>query len=92
LARAEAERLAQIEKERLERAKPVSQRVKEKIAEVQASFRLKDEEVILRAYEAAIQGYNLKFYGYINFGDGKGNLELTKDEFFEYAKYFKITK
>ena len=53
---------------------------------------LKDEDVILRGYDAAIQGYATKYYGYINFGDGAGNIELSKEEFDVYSKRFKVTK
>ena len=53
---------------------------------------LKDDDVILRAYDAAIQGYATKYYGYINFGDGAGNTELSKEEFEVYSKRFKVTK
>jgi hypothetical protein len=30
--------------------------------------------------------------GFINFGDGKGNIELSKEEFTEYAKRYKAAK
>jgi ribosomal protein L9 len=34
---------------------------------------------------------NAKYYGYVNFGDGKGPLELTETEYRAYAaKYTKI--
>ena len=86
-----ADKAAKEAEEAAERAKPVDQRVRERIEKMEKEG-LKEENVQLRPYEAALQGYATKFYGYINFGDGKGNVELSKDEFLEYAKRFKIAK
>jgi len=41
-------------------------------------------------YDAARMGYKTKYHGYINFGDGTGNKELTKEQFEDYAKKFKV--
>jgi hypothetical protein len=49
-----------------------------------------EEKVVLMVYEAALAGYPVKFYGYINFGDGKGNIELSKAQFDEYSKKYKV--
>jgi len=46
--------------------------------------------VKLVAYHEARIGHSTKYYGYINFGDGKGNKYLNKEEFDEYAKKYKF--
>jgi len=103
--KAEGERLAQYDTKRerdfMERRAAIEQRRKE-FAEKQ---RLKEEEaerlrkarfqeskdkkiVVLVAYSIA-NNPNAKYYGYVNFGDGKGPLELTESEYKELAARFK---
>jgi hypothetical protein len=84
-----ADKAAKEAEEAAERAKPVDQRVRERI-EKMLKEGLKEEYVLLRPYQAALEGYVTKYYGYINFGDGNEN--LSKEEFIEYSKYFKIAK
>lgn len=51
---------------------------------------LNKKVVTLVAYSAK-DNNNLKYYGYVNFGDGKGALELTESEYRVYAaKYSQI--
>ncbi len=45
--------------------------------------------VVLHSYTIGEMGYpNLNAYGYINFGDGTGRREITKEQFDEYAKIY----
>jgi len=46
--------------------------------------------IVLVAYHASLMGFKPENYGYINFGDGKGNKYLSKEEFEEYAKKIKF--
>ena len=43
-------------------------------------------------YTAAVYGYdeNLKYYGYIIYGDGRPNHEITKDEYFDLLKKYGV--
>jgi len=79
-----------IEQKRLsdERKALIAARNKQKEAEAELirQARLKEsldkKVVILVAYSSAsTQNPNAKFYGYVNFGDGKGPLELTESEY-----------
>ena len=46
--------------------------------------------VVLQAYTVGYMGYpNLSAYGFINFGDGAGRREITKEQFEEYAKIYR---
>ena len=46
--------------------------------------------VVLHAYTVGELGYpNLSAYGFINFGDGAGRREITKEQFDEYAKTYR---
>ena len=46
--------------------------------------------VVLQAYTVGYMGYpNLHAYGFINFGDGAGRREITKEQFEEYAKTYR---
>jgi hypothetical protein len=46
--------------------------------------------VVLKAYTVGEMGYpNLNAYGFINFGDGGGIREITKEQFDEYAKQYR---
>lgn len=85
------ERRAAIEQRRKEYAEKV--RLKEEEEERLRKERFlesKDKKiVILVAYSAsAAQNPNAKYYGYVNFGDGKGPLELTESEYKELAARF----
>lgn len=69
-------------------------RVRELEAERLRQTRLKEslgkEIVILVAYSSASANHaKAKFYGYVNFGDGKGPLELTESEYRELSERFK---
>ncbi|MEQ8325155.1 MAG: hypothetical protein RIC15_06845 [Vicingaceae bacterium] len=45
--------------------------------------------VVLHSYTVGELGYpNLNAYGFINFGDGAGRREITKEQFDEYAKKY----
>lgn len=45
--------------------------------------------VVLHSYTVGELNYpNLNAYGYINFGDGAGNREITKEQFDEYKKIY----
>ena len=79
-----------LEQKRLsdERKALIVERNKQKEAEAEAmrQARLKEsldkKVVVLVAYSSAsTQNPNAKFYGYVNFGDGKGPLELTESEY-----------
>ena len=46
--------------------------------------------VVLHSYTVGEMGYpNLNAYGFINFGDGTGRREITKEQFDEYAKQYR---
>ena len=46
--------------------------------------------VVLVAYSIGQMGYtNLSAYGYINFGDGTGRREITKEQYDDYAKIYR---
>ena len=48
--------------------------------------------VVLHSYTVGEMGYpNLNAYGFINFGDGAGPREITKEQFDEYAKIYHHT-
>lgn len=72
-----------------ERRRLVAERFKQKEAqdEMARQARLKEsldkKVVVLVAYTST--NSNSKFYGYVNFGDGKGPLELTEAEYKEMA-------
>lgn len=82
----------QYKQEHLDASIPLEKRVKSKIEQVKKDYPLQEKDVVLKVYKAVKEGYSLKYYGFINFGDGKGNLEITKDEFNEFSKYFKATE
>jgi hypothetical protein len=45
--------------------------------------------VVLHSYTVGEMGYpNLSAYGFINFGDGAGRREITKEQFEDYAKLY----
>ena len=45
--------------------------------------------VVLHSYTVGEMGYpNLNAYGFINFGDGAGRREITKEQFDEYARQY----
>ena len=45
--------------------------------------------VVLHSYTVGEMGYpNLNAYGFINFGDGAGRREITKEQFDDYAKIY----
>jgi hypothetical protein len=86
-----------LEQKRLsdERKAIIAERNRQKEAEAEAirQARLKEslekKVVILVAYSSAsTQNPNAKFYGYVNFGDGKGPLELTESEYKSMASRF----
>ena len=75
LAVAERNRLRDEEAERLRKAR-LQESLDKKI-------------VILVAYSSgSTQNPNAKFYGYVNFGDGKGPLELTESEYKELSRNY----
>lgn len=85
------ERLRQIE----ERRKLIAERnrQREEAAEQLRKARLQEsldkKIVLLIAYSSgSSHNPNSKFYGYVNFGDGKGPLELTESEYKELAARF----
>ncbi len=46
--------------------------------------------VVMKAYTIGEQGFpNLPAYGFINFGDGTGPREISKEQFQEYAKQYR---
>ena len=46
--------------------------------------------VVLQAYTVGEHAYpNLPAYGYINFGDGGGNREISREQFLEYAREYR---
>jgi len=48
-----------------------------------------DRMVVLHSYTVGEMGYpNLSAYGFINFGDGAGRREITKEQFDDYAKIY----
>lgn len=48
-----------------------------------------DNVVVLHSYTVGEMGFpNLGAYGFINFGDGTGRREITKEQFDEYAKKY----
>lgn len=48
-----------------------------------------DNVVVLHSYTVGEMNYpNLNAYGFINFGDGAGRREITKEQFDEYAKIY----
>lgn len=48
-----------------------------------------DNLVVLHSYTVGEMGFpNLNAYGFINFGDGTGRREITKEQFDEYAKKY----
>lgn len=68
-------------------------RLRELDAENTRQARLKEslgkEIVVLVAYSAASSNRtHAKFYGYVNFGDGKGPLELTESEYRQLSERF----
>ena len=49
--------------------------------------------VVLHSYTVGEMGYpNLSAYGFINFGDGAGRREISKEQFDEYAKQYHHTE
>jgi hypothetical protein len=93
-ALAEQQAREQAEREKLEKARLEEEKLaKERLAasELQRGGKTLDSsKVVLVIYDAARLGYKVKYYGYINFGDGTGNKELTKEQFMEYSKKFKV--
>lgn len=78
-----------------ERRHAAAERNKQKEAEAEAirQARLKEtldkKIVVLVAYSSAsTHNPNMKFYGYVNFGDGKGPIELTEAEYKQMAERF----
>jgi membrane protein involved in colicin uptake len=85
-AEAEAKAKAEATEKARQESKSVATRVKEKIAEMDKAG-VKDENVTLKTLDPAVQ--SPAKWAFINFGDGKGNVELSKEEFTEYAKRYK---
>jgi hypothetical protein len=83
---AEAKAKAEATEKARQEAKSGATRAKDRLAEFDKAGG-KDADVVLR--EAAADIRSEKAWGTINFGDGKGAVSISKEEYLEYAKRFK---
>lgn len=68
---------------------PPKPKPKKKSSYTYAPQRKTGNTVVLHSYTVGEMGYpNLSAYGFINFGDGAGRREISKEEFDKYAKIY----